>query len=305
MLYIRGMYQYGPVCSNTDLRATNTTVEMDSAPGSHMTRNIKYIKHSNKSIGVCNEVVGIVREWKNYKESAKIIPEGNIIKESIVNISRYGSKDYALVVLSHSEVTLLEKREGTVFCLSVYCVLVTYSIAVSEQYVVEFPVFHISGGILSRPAAFLILIFSTTLSSSCVNFPRVMSCRLLIIFVIGLSVTLEYLKKGIWYVPQSWIINYLKMYKISAEVINFIEKILRIMELTAGGRSLAKIQRRIFQGNALSLLLFIIAMMPLNHILRKYTAEYKLSWSQEKINHLIRWMPSNHLQKMKKNWKRS
>ena len=28
-------------------------------------------------------------------------------------------------------------------------------------------------------------------------------------------------------------------------------------------------------------------MMPLNHILRKYTAGYKLSKSQEKINHLI------------------
>ena len=60
------------------------------------------------------------------------------------------------------------------------------------------------------------------------------------------------------------------------------------VELTAGGRSLAetKIQREIFQGDALSPLLFIIAMMPLNHILRKCTAGYKLSISQEKINHL-------------------
>ena len=61
------------------------------------------------------------------------------------------------------------------------------------------------------------------------------------------------------------------------------------VELTAGGKGLAetKIQSRIFQGDALSLLLFIIAMMPLNHILRKYTAGYKLSRSQEKFNHLI------------------
>ena len=28
-------------------------------------------------------------------------------------------------------------------------------------------------------------------------------------------------------------------------------------------------------------------MMPLNHILRKCTAEYKLSTSQEKVNHLM------------------
>ena len=92
-------------------------------------------------------------------------------------------------------------------------------------------------------------------------------------------------------VPQSWIIHCLKIYKISHEVINFIEKTMQTwrVELTAGGRSLAetKIQRGIFQGDALSPLLFIIAMMPLNLILRKCTAGYKLSRSQEKINHLM------------------
>ena len=61
------------------------------------------------------------------------------------------------------------------------------------------------------------------------------------------------------------------------------------MELTAGGRSLAeaKIQRSIFQGDALSPLLFIIALIPLNHIHRKCTAGYKLNRSQEKINNLM------------------
>ena len=81
------------------------------------------------------------------------------------------------------------------------------------------------------------------------------------------------------------------MYKISHEVINFIEKTMQTwrVELAAGGRSLAetKIQRGIFQGDALSPLLFIKAMMPLNHILRKCTAGYKLSRWQEKINHLM------------------
>ena len=98
-------------------------------------------------------------------------------------------------------------------------------------------------------------------------------------------------KKAYDMVPQSWIINYRKMYKISDEVINVIEKTMKTwrVELTAGGRSLAKvkIQRGIFQGDALSPLLFIIAMMPVNQILRKCTARYKLKRSHEKINHLM------------------
>ena len=97
-------------------------------------------------------------------------------------------------------------------------------------------------------------------------------------------------KKAYDMVQPSWIINSLKMYKISHEVINFIEKTMKTwrVEFTAGGRNLAeaKIQRGIFQ-EALSSLLFIIAMMPLNHILKKCTAGYKLSRSQEKINHLM------------------
>ena len=61
------------------------------------------------------------------------------------------------------------------------------------------------------------------------------------------------------------------------------------VELAAGGRSLAetKIQRGIFRGDALSPLLFLKAMMSLNHILRKCIAGYKLCRSLEKINHLM------------------
>ena len=52
------------------------------------------------------------------------------------------------------------------------------------------------------------------------------------------------------------------------EVINFIEKTMKIwrVELTAGGESMAerKIQRGMFQGDTQSPLLFVVVMIPLN-----------------------------------------
>ena len=81
------------------------------------------------------------------------------------------------------------------------------------------------------------------------------------------------------------------MHKILDEVITFIEKTMETwcVELTAREKSLAeaKIQRGVFQRYALSTLLFVIAIMTLNHILRKCTGGYKLSKSQEKINYLM------------------
>ena len=111
-------------------------------------------------------------------------------------------------------------------------------------------------------------------------------------------------KKAYDMVPQSWIINSLKVYKISHEVINFIEKLMETwrVELKAGGRSFAeaKIQRGIFQGDALLPLLFIIAIMPHNQILRKCTAGYKLCRSQEKVNYRMYMDDIKLLQKRKK-----
>ena len=81
------------------------------------------------------------------------------------------------------------------------------------------------------------------------------------------------------------------MYTISDEVIKFIEKTMKTwrVELTAGRKSFAevKFQRGIFQEVALSALLFVIAMLPHHYILRKCTAGYKLTQSQEKINNLM------------------
>ena len=81
------------------------------------------------------------------------------------------------------------------------------------------------------------------------------------------------------------------MYKIFGEEIKFIENAMENwrVELTAVGQSFAemKIQRGIFQGDAVSQFLSVTAMVPLNYILRKCTGECKLYKSQEKINHLM------------------
>ena len=101
-------------------------------------------------------------------------------------------------------------------------------------------------------------------------------------------------KKSYDIVPQSWIINCLKIYKISDDIINFIEKTMKTwrLELTEG----------IYQGDTLPLLIFINAMMPLNYILRKCRARYKLSRSQEKINHLMYVHDIKLFAKNEKNW---
>ena len=95
---------------------------------------------------------------------------------------------------------------------------------------------------------------------------------------------LDWLQKGVWYGPT-------KLDKKLPQNVQNQTKTMKTwrVELKAGEKSFVegKIQRRIFQGDSLSPLLFITAMMPLNYIVRKCTAGYKLIKSQEKINHLI------------------
>ena len=48
-----------------------------------------------------------------------------------------------------------------------------------------------------------------------------------------------------------------------------------------------EIKRGIFQGDSLSPLVFVLALIPLSLILRKAKAAYEFSESKEKINHLL------------------
>ena len=61
------------------------------------------------------------------------------------------------------------------------------------------------------------------------------------------------------------------------------------MELIAGGKSLAevKIQRGVSVRDALSPLLFVIAMISLNHLFRKCTGGYKVTKLSKKIDRLM------------------
>ena len=93
------------------------------------------------------------------------------------------------VVLGYSKIRLLGELEDAALCLSIMFWLYT---VLQYQSIVKFPCFPYFWGISSRPAAFLFLIFLSTMSnSSCINSPSLMSSDLLMIFVIGSSLTLE------------------------------------------------------------------------------------------------------------------
>ena len=61
------------------------------------------------------------------------------------------------------------------------------------------------------------------------------------------------------------------------------------LELASGGQTQVdfKIQGDIIEGDSLSLLLFVIAMMPLNYIQRKCKRGENFIVYQEKINHVM------------------
>ena len=94
------------------------------------------------------------------------------------------------------------------------------------------------------------------------------------------------------------------MHKISDKVIRFITEGMKNWKvvLAAGVKTLAevKIQRGIFLGDVFSPLPLVIAMMPLNYILRKFTEGYKFAQSQEKINH---YMHMDDIKLLTKKWK--
>ena len=89
-------------------------------------------------------------------------------------------------------------------------------------------------------------------------------------------------------VPHSWITECLDLFGVAENIetllVNSMEK-WRVM--LCAGNSEVRIKRGIFQGDFLSLLVFVLALIPLSLILRKAKAAYEFSGSREKINHLL------------------
>ena len=92
-------------------------------------------------------------------------------------------------------------------------------------------------------------------------------------------------------VPNSWIKECLDLFGVAENIktllVNSMKK-WRVM-LCAGNSELGEvdIKRGIFQGDSLSPLVFVLALIPLSLILRKTKAAHEFSGRKEKINHIL------------------
>ena len=85
-------------------------------------------------------------------------------------------------------------------------------------------------------------------------------------------------QKEYGFVPHSWINECIELFGIADNVRNFLEKSMEQwkLSLASNGEDLGEVdvKRRIFHGDSLSPLLFVLSMVPLSLILRRVNTSY-------------------------------
>ena len=98
-------------------------------------------------------------------------------------------------------------------------------------------------------------------------------------------------KKAFDMIPHSWLIECLEIYGAEENTIRFLKNTMPNWKtiLTSSGTRLAEvnIRRGIFQGDSLSPLLFIVAMIPMTRVLERMEVGYQLKKGGSRINHLM------------------
>ena len=97
-------------------------------------------------------------------------------------------------------------------------------------------------------------------------------------------------KKAYDMIPHSWILKCLRMFGAAENMVLLLERSMNQwqVELSAGWRTLGSknVRRGIFQGDCLSPLLFVLALIPLSIVLRRVKAGYDLASRKGLLNNI-------------------
>ena len=92
-------------------------------------------------------------------------------------------------------------------------------------------------------------------------------------------------------VPHSWILKTLELVRTTSNIIGLLKRSIQSWRtvLFSGKNRLGKVNIRlgVFQGDSLSPLLFVVALIPVTIIFRKPKQGYSFGKGKESLNHLL------------------